>query len=74
MQLRMQLRTHAVTLSFHITVNRNKLKVWKFQGHWFGSFSAIKKTVTEVEGGRGKLVLFLLFLSVHIYFQIYIEF
>ena len=38
-------------LIFHKTVNRNKLKVRKFQSHQLGSFSAIKKTVTGVEGG-----------------------
>ena len=38
-------------LIFHKTVNRNKLKVRKFQSHKLGSFSAIKKTVTGVEGG-----------------------
>ena len=55
----MQLRSN-----FHKRVDRNKLKVSKFQSH---SFSAIKKTLTEVEGGMGKFFLFLLLLSfVHI--------
>ena len=39
-------------------VNQNKLKVLKFQSPRLNSFSAIKKTVTEVEGGGGKFVLF----------------
>ena len=36
---------------FHKTVNRNKLKVWKFHNHRISSFSAIKKTVIEVMWG-----------------------
>ena len=55
---------------FHKTVNKNKLKVSKFQSHRISSFSAIKRTVTGVEGGGVKFVLFLsLILSVHINFQ-----
>ena len=57
-------------LIFHKRVNKNKLKVGKFQGHGPSSFSTIKKTVTRVEGRRGNFVLFLsLFLSVQINFQ-----
>ena len=43
---------------FHETVSRKKLKVWKFQSYMLSCFSAIKKTVTGVEGG-----------GVHINFQ-----
>ena len=47
----MQLR-----LIFHKAVNKNKLKVWKFQSHNLSSFSAINETVTGV--GGVKFVLF----------------
>ena len=60
--------THAITLNISQSVNKNKLKVWKFKClSRLVSFSATKKTV---EGKRGKFVLLLsLFLSVHINFQ-----
>ena len=60
---------HSCNLAqFFTNVNKNKLKVWKFQTlRRLGSFSAIKKTV---EGERGNFILFLsLFLSVHINFR-----
>ena len=44
----MQLR-----LIFHKTLNKNKLGVRKFQSHKLSKFSAIKKTVTGVKGGKG---------------------
>ena len=57
--------THVLRSISHKTVNRNKLKVWKFQCHRLSSFSAITKTVTGV-----KLFLFSsLISSVHINFQ-----
>ena len=34
------------------TVNKNKLKVWKFLSHRLSGFSAVKETVTRVEGRR----------------------
>ena len=40
------------------TLNKNELKVFKFQIHRFSSFSAFKKIVTEVERGGGKFILF----------------
>ena len=40
-------------LVFYKTVHQNKLKVWSFQNHKLSSFSAIRKTVTGVEGGKG---------------------
>ena len=40
---------------FYKTVNKNKLRVWKFQSHRFSSFLAIKETVTGVEVEWGDL-------------------
>ena len=61
----MQLR-----LIFQKTVNKNKLKVQKFQSYGLSSFSTIRKIVIGVKVGGGNLVLFFsLILSVHIYFQ-----
>ena len=51
-------------LIFHKTINKNNLKVWKFQSHKLNNFSANKKTVTSVKGGGMGLFLSL-FLSVH---------
>ena len=39
-------------LSFSQNVNKNKLKVWKFQSHRLSRFLAITKTVTGVEGEK----------------------
>ena len=59
-----------LSLIFYKTVDKNELKIWTFQSHRLSSFSAIKKTVTGVEEGGGKFVLFLsLFLSVHVNFR-----
>ena len=40
---------------FYKTVNKNKLRVWKFQSHRFSSFLAIKETVTGVEVEWGEI-------------------
>ena len=45
---------------FHKRVNRKKMKVWEFQSHMLSSFSAIKNTVTGVEGEGGCKQLILL--------------
>ena len=39
-------------LIFHKKVNKNKLKILKFQSHRLSSFSAIEKTITGVEAER----------------------
>ena len=52
-------------LIFHKTINKNNLKVWKFQSHKLNNFSANKKTVTSVKGGGGMGLFLSLFLSVH---------
>ena len=39
-------------LIVHKIINKNKLKVWKFQSQRLIKFSAIKKAGTGVEGGR----------------------
>ena len=43
---------NAITLNFSQNVNKNKLKVGKFQSPRLSGFPAIKKTVTWVEAGR----------------------
>ena len=48
---------------FHNTVNRKKLKAWKFQSHRLTSFSAIKGSVNWVEA----VMKFVLFLSLFLY-------
>ena len=54
---------------FHKTLIKTNWKS-KIQSQRLSSFSALKKTVTGVEGGEGKIVLFLsLPLSVHINLQ-----
>ena len=61
----MQLR-----IIFHKTLKKKQSRVKDFrkiQSQRLSSFSAIKITVTEVQGGRSKFVL--LFLSAHINFQ-----
>ena len=45
-------------LHFLQNVNKTKLKASKLQSHRFSSFSAIRKTVTGIDGGLGKFVLF----------------
>ena len=53
--------------NFSQSVNKNKLKLWKFQSKRLSSFLEIKKIV---ERGGGQVLLFLsLFLSVHINFK-----
>ena len=44
-----------LSLIFHKKVNRNKLKVRKFQSHRLSSFSAIKKIVIRVQEGVSSL-------------------
>ena len=48
---------------FHKSVNRNKLKVCKFQSHRLISFSAIKETVTVLEGCI--FILIIVFICTH---------
>ena len=50
---------------FYKTVKRNKLKVWEFWSQRFNSFSAIKKTVTSVEGDGVRFVLIIIFVCTH---------
>ena len=51
---------------FRNTVNRKKLKAWKFQSHRLISFSAIKGTVNGVEA----VIKFVLFLSLFLYVNV----
>ena len=54
---------------FRKTINRNKLKVRKYQSHSLTSFSAIKKTVTGVGEGVSSFLSLSLSSSLHINFQ-----
>ena len=55
---------------FRNTVNRKKLKAWKFQSHRLTSFSAIKGTVNWVEA----VMKFVLFLSLFLYVNVNFEY
>ena len=55
---------------FRNTVNRKKLKAWKFQSHRLTSFPAIKGTVNWVEA----VMKFVLFLSLFLYVNVNFEY
>ena len=55
---------------FRNTVNRKKLKAWKFQSHRLTSFPAIKGTVNWVE----TVMKFVLFLSLFLYVNVNFEY